>query len=140
MNKIPLLIMLCVLIAPFAASLALLDDKHKIADKARGQWLNTAHYIETKDNQNWQIIWREKDCLVECEKWENLLLRVRMALGKNQEKVSVSVNQLEPLNAMNDGLFIANHKGLVLLSYEATNDGAYKLLKDLKVLLKHNSQ
>jgi len=140
MNKLPLIIMLLVLVAPFAASLVLLDDKEKVADKARGQWLNEAHYVTPMESQNWQIVWREQDCLDQCDKWENLLLRVRMALGKNQNKVDVSTNNLVALNNMDDGLFIANHKGLVLLSYEASDTGAYKLLKDLKVLLKHNGQ
>ncbi|MGK0443615.1 MAG: hypothetical protein ACJA1U_000542 [Bermanella sp.] len=63
-----------------------------------------------------------------------------MALGKNQDKITLTSTDLEDLRIMDNGLFIANPKGLVLLSYQASDDGAYKLLKDLKVLLKHNTQ
>ena len=130
--------MLFVLVTPFAVSLALLDDKDKVADKARGQWLNEAHHVSPLENRNWQILWREKDCVSQCDQWENVLLRAKMALGKNQNKVDVHPTQLQPLHEMKDGLFIANDKGLVLLSYDANENGAYNLFKDLRVLLKHN--
>ncbi|GAA6135542.1 hypothetical protein NBRC116188_23320 [Oceaniserpentilla sp. 4NH20-0058] len=140
MKKLPLIVMLLVLVAPFAVSLMLLDDKQKVADKARGEWLNTTNYIDKIQDNNWQIVWRNQDCNSQCDQWENLLLRVKMALGKNQNKVSVTHNTVQSLNHMDHGLFIANHKGLVLLSYQANESGAYNLLKDLKVLLKHNGK
>lgn len=138
MNKLPLLLMLFVLVAPFAASIALLDDKEKVADKARGEWLSQTYHVSPPENNNWQILWREQDCQGDCNQWENVLLRARMALGKNQDKVDVNATQLSPLKDMKNGLFIANQKGLVLLSYDANEKGAYNLFKDLRVLLKHN--
>lgn len=140
MVRLPLILMLTVLVAPFAVSLVLLDGKQNIADKARGDWLVDAHYVSELENNNWQILWREQDCLPECDAWFNVLQRAKMALGKNQNKVTISSAQLADLQAMNNGLFIANTKGLVLLSYDADENGAYQLLKDLKVLLKHNKQ
>jgi hypothetical protein len=140
MRKLPLILMLLVLVAPFAVSLVLLDGNKNIADKARGQWLENTYYVDETENTNWQLLWREQDCQPNCDAWFNLLQRVKMALGKNQDKLVIETANLSSLKSMNDGLFIANPKGLVLLSYESSDDGAYKLLKDLKVLLKHNSQ
>lgn len=138
MRKLPLILMLLVLVAPFAVSLALLDNKHSIGDKARGEWLNSTYYVDTSEDKSWQLLWREQDCKPGCESWVNLMQRVKMALGKNQDKLHIAQTQLPPLTEMQSGLFIANPKGLVLLSYHASEDGAYNLLKDLKVLLKHN--
>ncbi|MFY0640037.1 MAG: hypothetical protein JXR16_03250 [Bermanella sp.] len=140
MRKLPLILMLLVLVAPFAVSLVLLDSNKNIADKARGKWLENTYYVDKTENTNWQLLWREQDCQPNCDAWFNLLQRVKMALGKNQDKLVIETANLSSLKSMNDGLFIANPKGLVLLSYESSDDGAYKLLKDLKVLLKHNSQ
>ncbi|MGK0443497.1 MAG: hypothetical protein ACJA1U_000422, partial [Bermanella sp.] len=39
MRKLPLILMLLVLVTPFAVSVVLLDSKQNIADKARGEWL-----------------------------------------------------------------------------------------------------
>ncbi|MAA71968.1 MAG: hypothetical protein CL679_09615 [Bermanella sp.] len=140
MRKLPLFLMLLVLVTPFAVSIALLDSKQNIADKARGEWLQSTYYVDQPDDLSWQVLWRNQDCQPNCDAWFNLLQRVKMALGKNQDKIILSSTDLDELRAMDNGLFIANQKGLVLLSYQATDDGAYKLLKDLKVLLKHNSQ
>ncbi|WP_283789056.1 hypothetical protein QNI23_015875 [Bermanella sp. WJH001] len=140
MRKLPLILMLLVLVAPFAVSLVLLDGNKNIADKARGQWLENTYYVQAAENANWQLLWREQDCQPNCDAWFNLLQRVKMALGKNQDKLVIESANLNSLKSMSNGLFIANPKGLVLLSYESSDDGAYKLLKDLKVLLKHNSQ
>ena len=140
MRKLPLILMLLVLVAPFAVSLVLLDGNKNIADKARGQWLENTYYVQAVENANWQLLWREQDCQPNCDAWFNLLQRVKMALGKNQDKLVIESANLNSLKSMSNGLFIANPKGLVLLSYESSDDGAYKLLKDLKVLLKHNSQ
>lgn len=139
MRKLPLILMLLVLVAPFAVSLVLLDNKHSIGDKARGEWLNSTHYVDVSEDQTWQLLWREQDCKPSCDAWVNLMQRVRMALGKNQGKLHIAQTELQPLTEMQSGLFIANPNGLVLLSYHASEDGAYKLLKDLKVLLKHNA-
>ncbi len=140
MRKLPLIIMLLVLVAPFAVSLVLLDSKQNIADRARGEWLENTYYVDKFVNGTWQVLWRNQDCQPNCDAWFNLLQRVKMALGKNQDKIVLESANLESLRVMDNGLFIANPKGLVLLSYEASDDGAYKLLKDLKVLLKHNNQ
>jgi hypothetical protein len=127
-----------VLVAPFAVSLVLLDGKKNIADKARGEWLENTYYVDESQSRHWQVLWREQDCQPNCDAWFNVLQRLKMALGKNQDKVVLESTQLTSLKEMGDGLFIANPKGLVLLSYQASDDGAYKLLKDLKVLLKHS--
>lgn len=140
MNKWPVVIMLLVLVTPFAVSLVLLDGHQNIGDRARGKWLDNAYYVNELDQQQWQILWRDRDCTNRCQQWENLLLRVKMALGKNQNKVEVNLNTLGELNELENGLFVVNNKGLVLLSYQATENGAYNLLKDLKVLLKHNGK
>ena len=140
MRKLPLILMLLVLVAPFAVSLVLLDGNKNIADKARGQWLENTYYVQAVENANWQLLWREQDCQPNCDAWFNLLQRVKMALGKYQDKVGIESDNVNSLKSMSNGLVIANPKGLVLLSYESSDDGAYKLLKDLKVLLKHNSQ
>jgi len=60
-----------------------------------------------------------------------------MALGKRQDQLTLVETEHPPLLSESNGLFIADRSGLVLLSYEATQDGAYKLLKDLKTLMKH---
>ncbi|NVK36640.1 MAG: hypothetical protein HWE18_01830 [Gammaproteobacteria bacterium] len=138
MRKLPLVLMLLVLVAPFAVSLVLLDNKQSIGDKARGEWLDRTYYVDVNKDNSWQLLWREQDCLPNCESWVNLMQRVKMALGKNQDKLQLASTNLEPLANLQSGLFIANPKGLVLLSYQASEDGAYNLLKDLKVLLKHN--
>lgn len=140
MRKLPLVIMLLVLVAPFAVSLMLLDNKSNLVDKARGNWLDKTHYVNTLDNNNWQILWREQDCITQCDQWHNLLMRVKVALGKNQTKVDVEKISLGELLDYDKGLFIANDRGLVLLAYEANESGAYNLLKDLKVLIKHNGK
>lgn len=139
MRKVPLILMLLVLVAPFAVSFVLLDGKQNLADKARGEWLEQTYYVGESERRNWQVLWREQDCQPNCDAWFNLLQRVKMALGKNQDKIVIETAELNNLKEMREGLFIANPKGLVLLSYEASDDGAYKLLKDLKVLLKHSS-
>ncbi|MFT5591894.1 MAG: hypothetical protein ACI8SR_000249 [Oceanicoccus sp.] len=139
MRKVPLILMLLVLVAPFAVSFVLLDGKQNLADKARGEWLEQTYYVGESEGRNWQVLWREQDCQPNCDAWFNLLQRVKMALGKNQDKIVIETAELNNLKEMSEGLFIANPKGLVLLSYEASDDGAYKLLKDLKVLLKHSS-
>ena len=139
MRKVPLILMLLVLVAPFAVSFLLLDGKQNLADKARGEWLEQTYYVGESEGRNWQVLWREQDCQPNCDAWFNLLQRVKMALGKNQDKIVIETAELNNLKEMSEGLFIANPKGLVLLSYEASDDGAYKLLKDLKVLLKHSS-
>jgi len=138
MRKLPLVLMLLVLVAPFAVSLVLLDNKQSIGDKARGEWLDRTYYVDVNKDNSWQLLWREQDCLPNCESWVNLMQRVKMALGKNQDKLQLASTNLASLADMQSGLFIANPKGLVLLSYQASEDGAYNLLKDLKVLLKHN--
>ena len=121
MRKLPLFLMLLVLVTPFAVSIALLDSKQNIADKARGEWLQSTYYVDQPDDLSWQVLWRNQDCQPNCDAWFNLLQRVKMALGKNQDKIILSSTDLDELRAMDNGLFIANQK-------------------DLKVLLKHNSQ
>lgn len=136
-KAIPLFLMLTVLVAPFAVSMILLSDRDNLGDRARGEWFDQSHYVAPSENRNWQVLWRASDCKNQCDDWFNLLRRLKMALGKRQDKLNLVETQLEPLMTTDNGLFIADHSGLVLLSYEATEDGAYKLLKDLKTLMKH---
>jgi cytochrome oxidase Cu insertion factor (SCO1/SenC/PrrC family) len=136
-SRLPVLLMLLVLFAPFVASLVLLDDKESISISARGQWFDDSQFVAVPNKANWQLLWREQDCQKECDSWYGLLQRVKMGLGKHSEKLVISEAINENLLAHSDGLFIADHQGLVLLSYEASEQGAYKLLKDLKVLMKH---
>ncbi len=136
-KTIPLFLMLSVLCAPFVLSLILFDDKENINDNARGQWLNESKYVAVPDAAPWQLVWREQDCNNDCDAYINLLRRVKMALGKYSEKLIISQTENNNLAMHDNGLFIADHSGLLLLSYEADEKGAYKLLKDLKVLMKH---
>lgn len=140
-KKAPLVIMFLVLLSPFVASLIFIEGQDQLSNKARGQWLSQTHYVDALDDRNWQLLWRKSDCeKAGCADLVHLLERVKLALGKHRDKLSIialddqlAVNEIE----QNEGLFIANHKGLMLLQYSADDDGAYKLLKDLKVLMKH---
>lgn len=136
-KSIPLFLMLTVLVAPFAVSMILLSDRDNLGDRARGEWLSENHYVNPSEDRNWQVLWRQSDCKSECEDWFHLLRRLKMALGKRQDQLTLVETEHPPLLSESNGLFIADHSGLVLLSYEATQDGAYKLLKDLKTLMKH---
>ncbi len=135
--KLPMILMLTVLFAPFVVSVILLDDKSSINTNARGQWLSDSQYVSTPVKSDWQLLWRAQDCENSCDDWYGLLQRVKMALGKRSDKLLITEVQNEKLLSSPNGLFIADHQGLVLLSYEANEDGAYNLLKDLKVLMKH---
>jgi len=135
--RLPVLLMFTVLFAPFVASILLLDDKDSITTQARGQWLSDSQYVSVPDKAPWQLLWREQDCKKECESWFGMLRRVKMALGKHSEKLLISEVNNDQLLSKQNGLFIADHQGLVLLSYQANEQGAYNLLKDLKVLMKH---
>lgn len=136
-KSFPLFLMFSVLVAPFAVSMFLLSDRDDLGDRARGQWFDQSHYVQASVNRNWQVLWRSSDCQSQCDEWFNLLRRLKMALGKRQDKLSLVETNLEPLLSVDNGLFIADRSGLVLLSYEATEAGAYDLLKDLKTLMKH---
>jgi len=136
-KAIPLFVMLAVLVSPFIASIIFLDVQDELGNKARGQWLSQTHYVEALEDRSWQLLWRKQDCQDNCEKFQNLLLRVRMALGKHREKLAIHTLDDQVILQDQEGLFIANHNGLMLLQYSADDDGAYKLLKDLKVLMKH---
>ncbi len=135
--KLPVLLMLSVLFAPFVVSVILLDDKSSIKTNARGQWLSDSQFVSTSEKSDWQLLWRAQDCKAQCEDWYGLLQRVKMALGKRSEKLLITEVQDKKLLEKQNGLFIADHQGLVLLSYKANEKGAYNLLKDLKVLMKH---
>ncbi|MEY8203737.1 MAG: hypothetical protein RPR40_01575 [Bermanella sp.] len=135
--RLPMLLMFIVLCAPFVVSIVLLGDKDSIQTQARGQWLSDSQFVNVPNQAPWQLLWREQDCQQECDAWFGLLRRVKMALGKHSDKLLISEVSSERLLAEQNGLFIADHQGLVLLSYQANEQGAYKLLKDLKVLMKH---
>ena len=139
-KKIPLLLMFAVLIAPFAVSLVLLENKDSLGDRANGIWLKESQYVNADADRNWQLVWNKK-CGQDCTQFVNLLRRVKMALGKRQEKLVINPLKLaddQIDHSLGDNkIFIADHSGLLLLSYNADEDGAYKLLKDLKTLMKH---
>jgi hypothetical protein len=139
-KKIPLLLMFAVLIAPFAVSLVLLENKDSLGDRAKGSWLTETQYVIPVENRNWQLVWN-KNCDVNCTQFINLLRRVKMALGKRQDKLTINPLTLKDETVTHslesDRIFIADQNGMLLLSYSANEKGAYKLLKDLKTLMKH---
>lgn len=140
-KKIPLFLMFAVLIAPFAVSLVLLENKDSLGDRANGSWLTQTQYVNVSSERNWQLVWNKK-CGQDCTTFINLLKRVKMALGKRQNKLTISPlvlnkNEKPFAELQEDRIFIADQNGLLLLSYKANEDGAYKLLKDLKTLMKH---
>ncbi len=137
LKKVPLLLMFVVLGFPFLLSVIFLSGDKSIANTAQGEWLSETIHAPTIEAAQWHILWRRKDCLDQCEQFQNLLSRVKMALGKHQEKLYIVETLEAPLQAHDKGLFISNREGLVLLAYTPNDDGAYKLLKDLKVLIKH---
>ena len=136
-KSIPLMIMLLVLISPFVASVIFLEAQDELGNKARGQWLSQTYYVDELEDRNWQLLWLKENCTDNCESFINLLKRVQMALGKHRDRLNIQVLDDAIVTGQNEGLYIANHKGLMLLQYSADDDGAYKLLKDLKVLMKH---
>lgn len=135
--KTPLIIMLLVLSAPFVMSVVLLENKDDIQDNARGKWLQQTYTVNAEQGTPWQLLWRSKDCQDNCEHWQGVLNNLKIALGKHTDKLNIMQLQDSPLMDYSQGLFIADHNGLVLLSYDADQQGAYQLFKDLKVLIKH---
>jgi len=134
----PLLIMVGVLVAPFAISFVLLQDKSSLGDRSNGTWLDQSIQVSDSTMGQWKLVWRDRDCLHQCDQWTNLLQRLKMAMGKRQQNIEIVQTRNPELMRMEDGLFIADQKGLVLLSYQSTEDGAYHLFKDLRVLMKHS--
>ncbi len=137
---IPLLLMFAVLVAPFAVSLVLLENKDSLGNHAKGSWLSETQYVAPDPNRHWQLVWNKR-CDQNCNQFINLLRRVKMALGKRQDKLVITPlilsQESEKAQLEQDAIFIADQSGLLLLSYRANEDGAYKLLKDLKTLMKH---
>lgn len=137
---IPLILMFAVLVAPFAVSLVLLENKDSLGDRAKGSWLSETQYVEPDPNRHWQLVWNKR-CDQNCTQFINLLRRVKMALGKRQDKLVINPLKLKDESFHDqldhDAIFIADQSGLLLLSYRADESGAYKLLKDLKTLMKH---
>jgi hypothetical protein len=64
-----------------------------------------------------------------------------MALGKRQGKLVINPLVLTDTQSISsevdNKIFIADQNGMLLLSYNADEAGAYKLLKDLKTLMKN---
>jgi hypothetical protein len=139
-KKLPLLLMFAVLIAPFAISLVLLENKDSLGDRANGSWLKETLYVSADVDRHWQLLWN-KECQQECPEFINLLKRVKMALGKRQGKLVINPLILTDTQSIkskvDDKIFIADQNGMLLLSYNADEAGAYKLLKDLKTLMKN---
>ncbi|MFT7109409.1 MAG: hypothetical protein ACI843_001070 [Psychrobacter glaciei] len=139
-KKLPLLLMFAVLIAPFAISLVLLENKDSLGDRANGSWLTETLYVNADADRHWQLLWK-KECGQDCDQFTNLLKRVKMALGKRQGKLVINpleFSETKPFESETDNkIFIADQNGLLLLSYNADEAGAYKLLKDLKTLMKN---
>ncbi|MFT6153414.1 MAG: hypothetical protein ACJA0E_000224 [Bermanella sp.] len=132
--------MFAVLIAPFAISLVLLENKDSLGDRANGSWLKETLYVSADVDRHWQLLWN-KECQQECPEFINLLKRVKMALGKRQGKLVINPLILTDTQSIkskvDDKIFIADQNGMLLLSYNADEAGAYKLLKDLKTLMKN---
>jgi hypothetical protein len=139
-KKLPLLLMFAVLIAPFAISLVLLENKDSLGDRANGSWLTETLYVNADVDRHWQLLWN-KECQQECPEFTNLLKRVKMALGKRQGKLVINPLVLTDTQSISsevdNKIFIADQNGMLLLSYNADEAGAYKLLKDLKTLMKN---
>jgi hypothetical protein len=139
-KKLPLLLMFAVLIAPFAISLVLLENKDSLGDRANGSWLTETLYVSADADRHWQLLWK-KECDHDCDQFTNLLKRVKMALGKRQGKLVINplvFSETKSFESKIDNrIFIADQNGLLLLSYNADEAGAYKLLKDLKTLMKN---
>ena len=93
--------------------------------------------MQAQEDSPWHLLWRTKDCQDSCEQWQGVLSNLKIALGKHTDKLNIMQLQDSPLLDYSQGLFIADHNGLVLLSYDADQQGAYQLFKDLKVLIKH---
>ncbi|EAT12378.1 hypothetical protein HF888_15060 [Bermanella marisrubri] len=142
-KRLPLLIMFFVLAAPFAASVVILDDRAGLHPsnsdtRAKGNWLSESHFVTPSQNNHWKLLWRKQDCQPNCDDFVNLMRRLKMATGKYQDSVELESLPSDILKQKSQGIFIADPKGLLLLSYSADDDGAYKALKDIKVLMKHS--
>ena len=142
-KRLPLLIMFFVLAAPFAASVMILDDRaglhpEKVETRAKGEWLTDSHFVAPSKNNHWKLLWRKQDCEPNCDDFVNLMRRLKMATGKYQDSVELETLPSNILQERQQGIYIADPKGLLLLSYSADDDGAYKALKDIKVLMKHS--
>lgn len=135
-KSIPLILMLSVFIAPFLISVWTLQHADDLNNRAKGEWLSHTINVTPTEGKQWQLLWKESACTDLCTDLINRLNKLKLALGKHQTELSIS--------PMGDGdidhgksLFIADRNGLVLLAYDANQDGLYKIFKDLKVLMKH---
>ncbi len=135
-KSIPLILMLLVFIAPFLISIWTLQHATDLNNKAKGEWLSTTLLVEPTASQQWQLLWQSTACQPECSDLKDRLHKLKLALGKHQTELEVSELASDQLDH-EKSLFIADRKGLVLLAYDASQDGLYKVFKDLKVLMKH---
>ncbi|WP_396588409.1 hypothetical protein [Bermanella sp. R86510] len=142
-RSLPLIIMFFVLSAPFAASIIILDDKKSLHPsngdtRAKGDWMSESHFVAPSKDKFWQLLWRKSSCQPQCDDFINLMKRLKMATGKYQHELELNQLPNELLSTQAEGIYIADPKGLILLSYSADDDGAYKALKDIKTLMKHS--
>ena len=135
-KSIPLILMLLVFIAPFLISIWTLQHAKDLNNKAQGEWLSSTLNIAPTESQQWQLLWQESTCQPDCGDLEKRLYKLKLALGKHQTELQVTPLTQGQLDH-DKSLFIADRKGLVLLAYDASQDGLYKVFKDLKVLMKH---
>lgn len=135
-GSIPLLLMLLVFIAPFLISVWTLQHADDLNDRAKGEWLSETIYVPVHQNNTWQLLWKPSVCEPDCQNLSDRLYKLKLALGKHQTEMTI-VEAGEALSDQSQAIFVADRKGLVLLAYDANQDGLYKVFKDLKVLMKH---
>jgi len=135
-GSIPLLLMMLVFIAPFLISVWTLQNADDLNNRAKGEWLSETVHVPATATNTWQLLWKPSVCTDNCEDLQNRLFKLKLALGKHQTEMEIITAGSE-LDGQSQSLFVADRKGLVLLAYDANQDGLYKVFKDLKVLMKH---
>lgn len=135
-SRIPLFLMILVLAAPFLISVWMLQHADDLNDRAKGEWLSETINVPETESRTWQVLWKASACPEGCVELSHRLQKLKLALGKHQTELDI-VPAGSELSEQGKDLYIADRKGLVLLAYDAGQDGLYKMLKDLKVLMKH---
>lgn len=135
-KSVPLILMILVFVAPFFISVWTLQHADELNDRAKGEWLSQTIYVPPTDAKHWQVLWKETACNGACADLIHRLNKLQLALGKYQTELHINgINESQLPHSKS--LFIADRNGLVLLAYDGSQDGLYKIFKDLKVLMKH---
>lgn len=135
-GSVPLLLMMLVFIAPFLISVWTLQNADDLNNRAKGEWLSETIHVPATESGTWQLLWKPSVCNDNCQDLKDRLYKLKLALGKHQTEMEIITAGAE-LDNQSQSLFVADRKGLVLLAYDANQDGLYKVFKDLKVLMKH---